>query len=93
MNTRETIIRDDLKMAKLTIAKDRISLKFPKNMSLEERAKIEVFTDNIVETIGQVEFTLRGRFDENGIRLRRKTLLEGDINSNVCFSYQQFDKT
>lgn len=92
MRKYEIVIKKDIKIPKLTIAKNRISLKFPVNMSPAERAKIECFTDNIVENVGDVKFTLRGRFGEHGIQLRRKTVIESDSDSTVYFRYDQFGK-
>ena len=88
----EIIIREKLARAKLTIARDRVSLKFPQNMPVEERTKIEEFTKKIVENVGEVEFTLRGRFTPDGILLRRKISNEEDPNSSLYFGYKQFEK-
>ena len=58
----EFIVRDNLSKPKLTIATDRISLKIPASFSPADVTRIAKFKDNIVNTVGAVEFTLRGKF-------------------------------
>ncbi len=54
--------KDNLSVPKLTIAIDRISLKVPAAFSPAEVTRIINLKDNIVEKVGAVEFTLRGKF-------------------------------
>lgn len=68
----ETIIKD-ITRAKLTVAKDRTTLKFPETMPEAERQKIEILALKIHEENPSVEFTLRGVFSEVGIKLSTNT--------------------
>ena len=58
----EFMEKDNLLKPKLTIAIDRISLKVPASFSPAEQTRIIQLKDNIVEHVGPVETTLRGKF-------------------------------
>ncbi len=58
----EFMEKDNLAKPKLTIAVDRISLKVPASFSPAEQTRIINLKDNIVNEVGPVETTLRGKF-------------------------------
>jgi hypothetical protein len=69
------VIGKELETAKLTIAKDRTTLKLPLSMPDGERMAIEALARKIDAELPDVKFTLRGRF------WNRQILLEDASNS------------
>ena len=66
------IVVKELESAKLTIAEDRITLKLPVNMGTDERKRIEEATLKIDAEIGEIKYTIRGRFWGGRISLSPK---------------------
>ena len=66
------IVIKDRKLAKLTVAIDRTTLKMPTSMALEERTRIETVARKIDAELPPVLFTVRGFFKTGRIRLLDK---------------------
>ncbi len=66
------IIVKPLDTPKLTIAKDRTTLKLPSMMSEAEQQLHTAFAKYIDARVGDIEYTLRGRFFDPGIVLKPK---------------------
>lgn len=67
------VIMKEIETAKLTVAKDRITLKLPILMNAQEKSEIEALTHKIDSEVPEVHFTLRGRFWNRTIRLSDKS--------------------
>lgn len=64
----ETVSKDVTRVH-LTIAKDRVTVKFPLNMPASEEEKYMAFCRQVVQAVGTVEHTLRGNFTDGYIAL------------------------
>ena len=58
-------LEKDVAHVKLTIAKNRVTVKFPQNMPVSDQARYMAFCHKIAEAVGPVEYTLRGAFKDN----------------------------
>lgn len=56
------VVVKEVSHIKLTVAKDRVTLKFPLSLSTEDQEKYLTIAKKIDARIPDVEFTLRGRF-------------------------------
>ncbi len=61
------IIEKDIVQPKLTIAIDRVTLKFPSNLDNKKKVRLANFTEKIIKEVGAVTATLRGQFSENAM--------------------------
>jgi hypothetical protein len=64
----ETVSKDVVRVH-LTVAKDRVTVKFPLNMSAETERRYMTFCRQIVQVLGPVEYTLRGNFTDGYVAL------------------------
>jgi hypothetical protein len=71
------IIVKSVTQAKLTIAKDRTTLKLPEFMHQTERQACTALAKYADSQVPEVEFTLRGRFWDNQIHLTPETSGKG----------------
>ena len=69
----------DSKSFKLTVAKDRVSIKVPKSAEQTERDKIVKFLTSVAHNIGETEFTLRGTFRYNNGNITMKSGIANTI--------------
>lgn len=70
MKRMEKIIKD-IVYPKLTIATDRITMKFPLNMNMEEKVKAEKFFDYISDQLLDTKVSMRGSLtDPRGIKMK-----------------------
>lgn len=56
------VLDKDVTSVKLTVAKERTTLKVPLFVSPEDKSKLIDFAKYIESNLGDIEFTLRGRF-------------------------------
>jgi len=63
------LIVKDVTHPKLTVAKDRTTLKLPPSLSAIEQQKIEALAKKIHDDCSTIKLTLRGRFFDKGIKL------------------------
>lgn len=61
-----------LSHARITVAKDRTTLKLPDTMSAKERDELISFAYYVNEQIPEVQNTVRGRFHKNHVTLTTK---------------------
>lgn len=68
MHKRLEIIEKDITRPKLTVAKDRVTIKFPLGTSPEVKCRVLECSDRIVKDLVENnlgEYTLRGSFEED----------------------------
>jgi hypothetical protein len=66
------IIVKDVSHVKLTIAKDRVTVKLPTRLSAEDQERYATLCRKIVEAVGPVERTLRGSFKDGNVAIREE---------------------
>ena len=59
----------ETKKVKLTVAKDRVSVKFPSHFTESEKLPYIKAVDKIIESVGTPEKTMRGAFRNGSILL------------------------
>ncbi len=59
------VVARDVSHVKLTVAKDRVTIKFPLGMSPADQTRYSDYCRKIVEALGPVDHTLRGSFKGN----------------------------
>lgn len=64
------IVVKDVSHVKLTIAKDRVTVKLPTSLSAEDQERYTLLCRKIVEAVGPVEHTLRGSFEDERVIMR-----------------------
>jgi len=64
------IVVKDVSHVKLTIAKDRATVKLPTSLSAEDQERYTLLCRKITEAVGPVERTLRGSFKDGNVAIR-----------------------
>lgn len=64
------VVFKEITFPKLTIAKDRVELKFPVGFPAEVQNRVFTLANRIVEEVGVVSNTLRGKFETRDGKIR-----------------------
>jgi hypothetical protein len=68
------IVVKDVSHVKLTIAKDRVTVKLPTSLSVEDQERYTVLCRKIADAIEPVKRTLRGSFKDAQVIMREGCL-------------------
>ena len=77
---------------KLTIAKDRIALKFHQTLSPEKRAPYLQYAKQIARQVGNPEYTLRGKFAVTQDAVEHITLTTKGKHRGICLRFVKSEK-
>jgi hypothetical protein len=85
------IVYKDVTFPKLTIAKDRVEVKIPLGMEKPFQDRVLTLANRVVEEVGEVTNTLRGKFEtrENTLRIQ----MYYDITNGTGHSTRKSFKT
>jgi hypothetical protein len=88
-NHRQTfeVIEKGIKYVHLTIARNRITLKYPTGTGKRSSRRYKRYARAIATTLGEIRYTMRGRFDDNGIRMGDQAR-----SRSVKYTYELLEK-